>query len=85
MNFENYPSRITSLTNFNTFEKLPADYKELSRQAAFQEEMQKKTCIKTKYSQFNDKHFYFSDGIISLSLSHSYLEELAKFKRRDEK
>ena len=85
MNFENYPSRITSLTNFNTFEKLPADYKELSRQAAFQEEMQKKTCIKTKYSQFNDKPFYFSDGITSLSLSHSYLEELAKFKRRDEK
>ena len=42
--------------------------------------MQKKTCIKTRFTQFNDKHFYFSDGITSLPLSHPYLEELAEFK-----
>ena len=29
MNFENYASRTTSLTNFDTFEKPPADYKEI--------------------------------------------------------
>ena len=53
--------------------------------------MQKKTCIKTRFTQFNDKHFYFSDGITSLPFSlyfyfsdgitsHPYLEELAEFK-----
>ena len=43
-------------------------------------EMQKKTCIKTKFSQFSEKRFYFSNGITSLPLSHPYLEELAEFK-----
>ena len=48
MNFENYTSRITSLTNFDSLEKPPADYKEVSRLTVFQGEMQRKTCIKTK-------------------------------------
>ena len=82
MNFENYASRITSLTNFDTFGKPPADYKEVSRLTVFQGEMQKKTRIKTKFFHFNDKRFYFSDGITSLPLSHPYLEELAEFKKK---
>ena len=35
MNFENYAIRINSLTNFDTFEKPPADYKEVSRLTVF--------------------------------------------------
>ena len=39
--------------------------------------------MKTKFSQFNDKRFYFSDGITSLPLSHPYLKKLAEFKKKD--
>ena len=82
INFENYTKRLVSLMNFDTFEKPPADYKEVSRLTAFQGEMEKKTVTKTKFLQFNDKRFYFSDGITSLPLSHPYLKELVKFKKK---
>ena len=39
-------------------------------------EMQKKTSLKTKFSQFNGKRFYVSDGITSLPISHPVLKEL---------
>ena len=42
--------------------------------------MQQKTVIKTKVLQFNDKRFYFSNEIILLPLSHSYLNDLNKYK-----
>ena len=82
INFENYTKRLVSLMNFDTFEKPPADYKEVSRLTAFQGKMEKKTVTKTKFLQFNDKRFYFSDEIISLPLSHPYLKELVKFKTK---
>ena len=44
--------------------------------------MQKKTSLKTKFSQFNDKIFYFSNGITSLPLSHPYLKELVEYKKK---
>ena len=55
MNLENYGQRLASLTNFDTFEKPPSDYKEVLRLMVSQVEMQKKTVTKTKFSQFNDK------------------------------
>ena len=81
MNFENYGERLVSLTNFDTFEKPPADYKEVSRLTVFQDNAQKKTVTKTKFSQFRDKRFYFSGGITLLPLSHPYLKDLVVFKK----
>ena len=81
MNFENYRERLVSLTNFDTFEKPPADYKEVSRLTVFQDNTQKKTVTKTKFSQFRDKRFYFSGGITLLPLSHPYLKDLVVFKK----
>ena len=68
MNFENYAERLVSLNNFETFTKPGADFKEVSRLTVFQGEMQKKTLIKTKFSEFNDKRFFFLHGITSLPL-----------------
>lgn len=82
MNFENYADRLVSLTYFDIFEKPPADYKEVSQLTGFQGKIQGKTVTKTKFSQFNDKRFYFSDGITSLPLSHPYLKELVEFKTK---
>ena len=57
MNFGNYANRITSLTNFDAFEKPPADYKEVSRLTVFQGEMQKKNALKQNVLKFS--RFFF--------------------------
>ena len=82
INFENYASRIVSLTNFDLFEKPPAKYKEVSRLTVHQGEMQKRTSVKTNFSQFNEKRFYFSSGITSLPLFHPCLKKLAGYKKK---
>ena len=82
MNFENYASRIVSLTNFVFFEKPPDEYKEVSRLIVDKGEMQKKTSLKTNFSKFNGKRNYFSDGITSLPISHLLLKELAEYKKK---
>ena len=82
MNFENYASRIASLTNF-IFENSPGENKEVSRLTVHQgEKTQKRTLVKTKFSQFNKKRFYFSNGITSLSLSHSCDKELSEYPKK---
>ena len=43
--------------------------------------MVKKTVVKTKFSQLNDKRFYFPDGIVSLPFGHKNLKEIDKFKQ----
>lgn len=45
-------------------------------------EMQQKYVIKTRFSQFSDKRFYFLDGITSLLLPHPYLNEFDKYKKQ---
>ena len=65
LGFENFAERIKSLINFDTFEKPPADKKEVSRFSVIQGEMIKKTVVKNKFSHLNDKRFYFPDGIVS--------------------
>ena len=39
MEFDDFSNRIESLVNFHTFEKPPAEYKEVSRFSVFQGEM----------------------------------------------
>ena len=82
MGFGNFANRKNSLTNFDTFEKPPAGYKEVTWLTVLDGEMQKKTVTKRKFSQINDKRFYFADGITSIPLCHPDLKELAKPKRK---
>ena len=42
LGFENFSDRINSLINLDTFQKLPADFKEVSRLTVSDGEMQKK-------------------------------------------
>ena len=82
MEFDNYADRIKSLVNFDTFEKPPGEYKEVARFTVKQGEMVKTTVSKTKFSQLNDKRFYFLDGILSLPYGHQSLHEIDKFKKQ---
>ena len=61
MEFDKYADRIKSLVNFDTFEKPPGEYKEVARFTVKQGEMVKTKVTKTKFSQLNDKRFYFLD------------------------
>ena len=36
---------------------------------------------KTKFAEINDKRYYFSDGIVSLSFSNPFLHEINQFKK----
>ena len=42
----------------------------------------KNTLMKSRFSQINDKRFYFADEITSLLLSHPHLERLIDFKTK---
>ena len=83
MGSENFSNRIQSLVNFDTFEKPPAEYKEVSRISMFQGEMVKKTVVKTKFSELNNKRFYFPNGIVSLPFGHKNLKEIDNFKQEE--
>ena len=80
VSFENFSQRIKSLENFDTFQKTPL--KEVSRLTVKVGEMKKETVIKNKFSQINDKRFYFLDGILSLPFYHPNLKELNKFNEK---
>ena len=83
MEYSNYSNRIKSLVNFDTFEKPPAEYKEVARFSVKKGDMIKVLVTKTKFSQLNDKRFYFPDGILSLPYGHPSLSEIDNFKRQN--
>ena len=44
--------------------------------------MVKTVVTKTKFSQLNDKRFYFPDEILSLPYGHQSLKEIDEFKKQ---
>ena len=80
MEFSNYSNRIKSLVNFDTFEKPHAEDKEVARFTVKKGDMVKTVVTKTKFSQLNDKRFYFPDGVLSLPYGNSSLSEIDNFK-----
>lgn len=79
--FENFAARIVSITNLDNFQKPPAEYKKGARLTINQGEMQKETSLGSKFSQVNDKRFYFSNGITSLPIFHPLLKNQAEYKK----
>ena len=77
-----FSQRIKCLVNFYTFEKLPQDTKQASRITVVAGEMVKTTVTKNKFSQLNDKRFYFPVGIVSLPFYHPVLAEVDEFKHK---
>lgn len=70
------------MLNFDTFEKPPSDQKQVSRLTVVAGEMVKRTMTKSKFSQLNDKRFYFPVGIVSLPFYHPVLAEVDEFKHK---
>ena len=59
MDYENYAARIKPLDDFETYEKPKSDYKEVVRFALKKGDMVTTKITKTRFSQLNDKRFYF--------------------------
>ena len=59
MEYKNYAERIKPLFNFETYKKPKFDTKEVVRISVKKGEMTTHKIIKTKFSQLNDKRFYF--------------------------
>ena len=81
MNFENFAERIKQLYDFDTFVKPKQDTKPVVRISVKKGEMNTHKIVKTKFSQLNDKIFYFPNAIISLPFGHSSLEDIYTFKK----
>ena len=81
MDFEHYAERIKSLKNFDSFEQSKNEYKRVGRFVVKKGEMVTTSVVKTKFSQLNDKRFYFPNAIISLPYGHPSLQEIADFNK----
>ena len=81
MYYENYAERIKPLFDFESYKKPKKDTKSVVRISVKKGEMTTHQIVKSKFSQLNDKRFYFPNAIVSLPSGHSALNELDEFKR----
>ena len=81
MEYENYVERIKLLFDFKTYKKTKPDIKDVVGISFKNGEMTTHKITKTKFSQLNDKQFYFPNGIISLPFGHLSLDEIDEYKK----
>ena len=81
MYYENYAERIKPLFDFESYKKPKKDTKSVVRISVKKGEMTTHQIVEFKFSQLNDKRFYFPNGIVSLPFGHSALNELDEFKK----
>ena len=82
MNFENFANRIATVSQIENFDILQNEYCEQQRFSIVGGEMQKTSIMKTKFSHTNDKRFYYLNGITSLPIGHSLLNNLMNDKKQ---
>ena len=85
MEFKDYVKRINSVKEIKTFGQISPEKQKQNRLFIKSNKMILQEIEKSKFAQINDKRHYFSDGIVSLPISHPYLHEIVKFKRDKKK
>ena len=81
MEFANYAERVKPLFDFDSYTKPKEDKKPVIRISVKKGEMTTHKIIKSKFSQLNDKRFYFPNAIVSLPFGHEALSEIDKYKK----
>ena len=81
MEYKNYAERIKALLNFETYKKPKADVKDVVRISVKKGEMITHKIKKKKFSQLNDKRFYFLNAVVSLPFGHISLRNVDKYKK----
>ena len=81
MDYENFAERIKPLFHFDTYVKPKVDNKQVVRISVKKGEMTTYRITKSKFSQLNDKRFYFPNAIISLPFGHQVLNEIDQYRK----
>ena len=81
MEYKNYAERIKPLLNFNTYKKPKADIKDVVRISVKKGEMSTHTIKKSKFSQLNNKRFYFPNAVVSVPFGHLSLNQIDEYKK----
>ena len=81
MEYENYAERIKPLIDFKTYKKPKPDIKDFVRISVKKGEMSMYSIKKNKFSQLNDKRFYFPNAIVSVPFGHFSLAEIDEYKK----
>ena len=81
MDYENYAERIKPLIDFETYKKPKADIKDVVRISVKKVEMATHKIKKSKFSQLNDRRFYFPNAIVSLPFGHLALCQIDEYKK----
>ena len=81
MDYKNYSERIEPLVNFETYKKPKAGIKDIVRISVKKGEMTTHQIKKSKFSQLNDKLFYFPNAIVSLPFAYDSLQEIDEYKK----
>ena len=81
MEYENFAERIKPLYDFDSYQPPKAGTKEVVRISVKKGEMTTHKIVKTKFSQLNNKRFYFPSGILSLPFGHLSLTEIDSHKK----
>ena len=81
MDFERYASRIKDLRFDLDQDNIQQDKIVQKRLQVKNTEMTMTSCNKVRFTQLNDKRYYFSDGIVSLPFGHPSLNEIREYKK----
>ena len=81
MEYKNYAERIKSLLNFKTYKKPKADVKDVVRISVKKGEMTTHKIKRKKFSQLNDKRFYFPNAVVSLPFGHISLKKIDEYEK----
>ena len=82
MNFENLACRIATANQIENFDVPKNEYCEQQQFSVIVSEMTKTSAAKTKFSQTNNKRFYFLNGVTSLPVGHPLLKDLTNYKEQ---
>ena len=81
MRYENFAERIKPLFNFESYQAPKADIKHVVCISVDKGEMTTNKIVKTKFSQLNDKRFYFPNAILPLPFGHPSLKDIDDYKK----
>ena len=80
MDYENFPERMKPLFSFDTYVKPKKDTKPVVRISVKKGEMTTQI-IQSKFSQLNDKRFYFPNAVVLLPFGNCVLNDFDKFEK----
>ena len=86
MEYENFAEGTKPLYDFKSYKEPKVDAKNIIRNSVKKGDMTTYSIRKNKFSQLNDKQFYFPNGINSLPFQHVNLfKKLTNIKKKKEK